>query len=341
MALCFFAVIILAFFTGIAIGYILFEFYVMTRKDINFYFVEGDEVNNFLEEIRRSKDNGARMLNYDINNKNNSGTISQTISSGRNRPRSLSSILRGDNGESAFAGSVSHETEQNTNILNNEDLNEENLNVSRIENDNMENLTDENDDFIPDDDFLKKYYRDDYDEAEESVVENISDGNIDDELSEYDDIVKDEEDTSIQNNDDIQTEEVNAQESDNCVFDEEMMFKDSDEYTDDMLADLMDESNISTIEETDEQITENDTVTNEIEKKELKPEELNPKDTSKQDKIESNVCIQLGGSTTSVGIGINSSSGSFVSIPLTMTEKPVEPDAPPKRKRGRPRKNKK
>ena len=27
MALCFFAVIILAFFTGIAIGYILFEFY--------------------------------------------------------------------------------------------------------------------------------------------------------------------------------------------------------------------------------------------------------------------------------------------------------------------------
>ena len=66
MILCFFAIIILSFFTGISLGYIFFEFYTMTRKSTNFDFIEGDEVGNFLEDIRRSRENGARMLKYDI-----------------------------------------------------------------------------------------------------------------------------------------------------------------------------------------------------------------------------------------------------------------------------------
>ena len=331
MALCFFAVIILSFFTGIAIGYILFEFYVMTRKDINFYFVEGDEVNNFLEEIRRSKDNGARMLNYDINMRNNRGTISQTISNGRVRPRSLSSILRGDAPEEpVLAGPITHETEPTENAQFIEETGkEEFFNISNIENDIMENLTDENDESVPDEDFLKKYYKDDYENTEVSDSEDKSDEiktqDIEDEFSEYNDIVKDNQDFESSPNNEVQSADAIeiAEPSDDVVL------KDSDDFTDDMLSDLMDLPDTENKSE-ENLVTDNKTVTEE------KLEE-----EKKNDKIESNVCIQLGGSTTGVGIGINSSSGSFVSIPLTMTEKLVEPETPPKRKRGRPRKNKK
>ena len=55
----------------------------------------------------------------------------------------------------------------------------------------------------------------------------------------------------------------------------------------------------------------------------------------KVDKIESIVCIQIGNNSSKL-----SEMEGFVNIPLTVTVKPVEPDTPPKRKRGRPRKNK-
>jgi hypothetical protein len=82
----------------------------------------------------------------------------------------------------------------------------------------------------------------------------------------------------------------------------------------------------------DEQEANKEQTSKTTENKNTKTVESKP--SEKVDKIVSNVCINIGGTSSNTQNG-------FVGIQLTMTEKPVEPDAPPKRKRGRPPKKKK
>lgn len=344
MALCFFAVIILSFFTGIAIGYIIFEFYIMNRSDINFDYIEGDEVNNFLEEIRRSKDNGARMLNYRTNTRNNTDTAfirSETVNVPHNNTQtSLSSKFRKKmNAELEGyeevvsldkADDIVESEEQNENIeeiaftmpqgtpdIPDEDMIEE----------TDEEFTSEEDDFVADDDFLKKYYYSDdetaSDEDTEMVEESSDEENgrtlLIDESNTDDTIEKSNEHTYTS----LQTVYLDDEPKDDDthffitkvkpINSSDILLQDNEEP---------DLSKISEISSTHDKVVSQTTI-------ELPSVE-------KKDKIESNVCIPLGGSTSSE----TSTNNTFVAIPLTMTEKPIEPDAPPKRKRGRPRKKK-
>lgn len=338
MALCFLAVIILSFFTGIAIGYIIFEFYIMNRNGINFNYVEGEEVNSFLEEIRRSKDNGARMLNYRTNTRNSTDAVlvrndgSRPISTA-NRVESLSSRLRKNlnNPLEGYEEVVS--TEENIEEATETTEVQDTVQTEFVSHDigdtyDASDEYDESEDaseeyFVVDDEYLRKYYVTDDDTSddvsddipilEDSVAVNIEEQeNIadisEDEVDEYSYI-----DAEMYSSDDFRIEPEFDTEETSTVQNEENPV--SEEKMDDI------SEAKSNVDEPTDKIVANTAI------------EL-PK-SEKQDKIVSNVCIQLGGTPKE-----NNTCSSFVAIPLTMTENPVEPDAPPKRKRGRPRKKK-
>lgn len=355
MALCFLAVVILAFFTGIAIGYIVFEFYIINRSNIKFYFVEGEEVNSFLEEIRRSKDNGARMLKYNVNDNNSHQNPVPQQTSGRNG-RSLSSLLR--YGYSEPIQPVVSEQNSVEQKLSTAEIEQEKLLVENQVDDieYTESNTGIDDDFVPDDDFLKKYYYDSEEEANEQ--NNI--GEFADIMGENlsDEEVTDEDEETV--NEDVET---NEDDIEDIVPDEDFdlsslidsgdnsFYDDNDKEFNDEVSNEIEEDQTTvpdTIKEDKNELAIKDDVEEDIKyiSAEKQTENTNTSiklPTSKSnDKIESNVSIQLGGSSTSPTKpnGIEFSSGSFVNIPLTMKEKPVEPSEPPKRKRGRPRKNK-
>jgi hypothetical protein len=342
MALCFFAVIILSFFTGIAIGYIIFEFYIMNRSDINFNYVEGDEVNNFLEEIRRSKDNGARMLNYRTNTGNNTDTALTRNELGTKRSTtskvaSLSSRIRMNMIDKADVSEETIQTndlieevvpavqEENENSVLDKDIIEENdaentetfneQNAESEEYDAMDDLLDSDEnDFEVDDEYLKKYYyteNNDIDDAKTSLEDSPLNN-----IEEVDNIDNIEENNSVEETD-VVTAEENPNVTKNIVIE-----KCLEDNTQDIRIDK-DEAKETASDKYD------------VQDKIISNTAIELPTSDKQDKIASNVCIPLGGSSNK-----DNKSNSFVAIPLTMTEKPVEPEAPPKRKRGRPRKKK-
>ena len=340
MALCFLAVIILSFFTGIAIGYIIFEFYIMNRNGINFNYVEGEEVNSFLEEIRRSKDNGARMLNYRTNTRNSTDAVlvrnegSKAISAA-NKTESLSSRLR-KNLNNPLEGyeevvSVEENIEETAEMEGTQNISQSEVYSSDIEDayDTMSEEYNEEDDaseedFVVDDEYLKKYYITEEDDVssdtaklEDSIITNIE---------EQEDI---EESPTASESYDYSYADTEMYSSDDFSINPEFDTENSD------VADVSDtestiEKDVPLNNETEEQV-DIDKASDKI----VSNTAIELPKSDKQDKIVSNVCIQIGGTPQK-----DDNSSSFVAIPLTMTEKPVEPDAPPKRKRGRPRKKK-
>ncbi len=366
MALCFASVVILSFFTGITIGYITFEFYIVKKNKVTFNFIEGDEVDNFLEEIRKSKDNGARMLNYGTK-----PVARSTPESGLNRlarkqndKKSLSAQMREnmniEKEESAeiivdtvvISADGSITTEMDAVTASHADASfEENAVIDEQDNHFMDDeemmVGDEDlmggdeydsdaDEFALDYELLKEYYtnEDENDNTVEALdeEENVTDNN-DEGVAE----VADE--SIVSTSDEIIVEAENDETEEIALSIEEDMSSIPEDMT-----------NIVTEYDTNDNATVSDDVTEIEAEKDKSSEEkedttdksesitnvvLPTPDTNKNDKIASNVCIPLGGSSTS-GQPIVSN----VSIPLTMTEKPVEPQEPPKRKRGRPRKNK-
>lgn len=334
MALCFLAVIILSFFTGIAIGYIIFEFYIMNRNGINFNYVEGEEVNSFLEEIRRSKDNGARMLNYRTNTRNSTDAV--LVKNDGNRPvpitnktESLSSRLRKNlnNPLEGYEEVVS--TEEN--IEETEAIETVNTELTEFNSHNIDDTFDtmseeydaSEEDFVVDDEYLKKYYVTEEDDTTSSTAElkdddiidaneqkNDAENTVESETDEYPYI-----DSEMYSSDDFRIEPEFDTENDVAT--------DTPDVVPTVSEDAI--SNDETEEKTDVDKAPDKIVANTA---------IELPKSEKQDKIVSNVCIQLGGTPK------KEDNSSFVAIPLTMTEKPVEPDTPPKRKRGRPRKKK-
>ena len=341
MAFCFLAVIILSFFTGIAIGYIIFEFYIMNRSGINFNYVEGEEVNSFLEEIRRSKDNGARMLNYRTNTRNSTDAVlvrnegNRPISTA-NKTESLSSRLRKNltNPLEGYEEVVSVEEnieEEAVEMESTQNIAQTEVYPSDIEDtyDAMSEEYNEEDDaseedFVVDDEYLKKYYITEEDDDSSSTAK-LEDSII----------------TNIEEQEDIE-ESATASESYDCSYADTEMYS-SDDFSinpefDTENSDIIDVSDTETTIEKDMLLnneTEEQVEVDKTSDKIISNTAIELPKSDKQDKIVSNVCIQLGGTSKK-----DDSGSSFVAIPLTMTEKPVEPDAPPKRKRGRPRKKK-
>ena len=362
MALCFFAVIVLSLFTGLAIGYIIFEFYVMARISLYFNYVEGDEVNNFLEEIRKSKDNGARMLNYRTDTKR---TDENNHRPTRTRPVSLSSLIR----ENMQNASEEDEVFRNrTSLVTATTSPIESLQTNDVPEGEL------GEDFVPDDNLLKKYYYDNLppeaqetvmstsEEAieEQSIAKTISKEGV---VAESTEIITETKDNAI-----IatvsDTEDINhAEEIDNSQtttgnddfdynfgsfddFSTSSYASETSEYETEINEDTPKHDELSLISQEDE--TKSDTKNNDTKNVAIEPEKethMSEKEkdeeksegkdkTDKRDKIVSNVCINIGGNASQTQNG-------FIGIPLTMTEKPVEPDAPPKRKRGRPPKKKK
>lgn len=342
MALCFFAVIILSFFTGIAIGYIIFEFYIMNRSDINFNYVEGDEVNNFLEEIRRSKDNGARMLNYRTNTRNNTDTALTRNELGTKRSTtskvaSLSSRIRMNMIDKADVSEETIQTndlieevvpavqEENENSVLDKDIVEENdaentetfneQNAESEEYDAMDDLLDSDEnDFEVDDEYLKKYYYTESNDIDDTKT-SLKDSPLNN-IEEVDNIDNIEENNSVEETD-VVTEEENSNVTESIAIEERL---------EDNIQDIH-------IDKDEEKETVSDKY--DVQDKIISNTAIELPTSDKQDKIASNVCIPLGG-----GSNKDNKPNSFVAIPLTTTEKPVEPEAPPKRKRGRPRKKK-
>ena len=372
MIVCFVAVIFLAFFTGIAVGYIFFEFYAVNNSLIQFNYMEGDdEVDNFLEDIRRSKDNGARMLN--IRNGIKVNGMSSSVSS--KAPMSMSALLRQNREEAdveqttvdnPFNNPLEKQNSQDfiqpENAISNEivdtgiNYNSETDNIT-IDNGNIDEnpLTIEDSEFefteenVPDDefdvedydnDFLQKYFYDkeiSSDDIAESTPVNNDKVSVDETVSA--DEISDENQNII--SDDLMDDIFSSMNDDNNILT-------NDNETDNAsLTSPIPEDEDSTIEKVGKDINNNEefnddfmsmlenisindeiTETNTVEEK----EENNENTSVKTDKIESSVCISLGGSSTPTE--------GLLNIPLVMTEKPVEPTEPPKRKRGRPRKKK-
>ena len=350
MAFCFLAVIILSFFTGIAIGYIIFEFYIMNRNGINFNYVEGEEVNSFLEEIRRSKDNGARMLNYKTNTRNSTDAVlvrnegSRPISTA-SRVESLSSRLRKNlnNQLEGYEEVVSTEenVEEVVETTETQDTLQTELTSHNIE-DTYDAMSEEynededasEEDFVVDDEYLKKYYITEDDDIPNGTS-NLEDGDILN-IEEQNDTVADvaEAKTDL----DTETDEYPYIDTEMYSSDDFRIEPEFDTESDTVAETSDTDTSIAEdIEPNDKQEIETGIKTNvdEVSDKIVANTAIELPKSDKQDKIVSNVCIQLGGTPKK-----DDSGSSFVAIPLTMTEKPVEPDAPPKRKRGRPRKKK-
>lgn len=369
MVICFVAVIILAFFTGIAVGYIFFEFYAMNNSLIQFNYMEGDEeVGNFLEDIRRSKDNGARMLKFGTGNINNS--TSANIQNTR-KPMSMSALLRQNmqeceetaeeiNSDNPFSESLP-ETLLPTTHTGITEVSEQNIQLEEVHDENFEyteeNTPNELEQEPFDEDFFKKYLSDENevetaedsnienDDIENTTLENTHESLAEDEENFIsDDLMSDIFDSMTSSNDDVsscyQDEEITEEANDMLLTSPIPEDEDSEiqtvgeslpnnaEFNDDFMSML---ENISISNEDDQSVE----VTNENSPSEddvVKPNsESTEPPIQKNDKIESSVCISLSGTSSSEGL---------LNIPLVMTEKPVEPTEPPKRKRGRPRKKK-
>lgn len=361
MALCFASVVILSFFTGITIGYILFEFYIVKKNKVSFNFIEGDEVDKFLEEIRRSKDNGAKMLNYGTNHAPKSKTPISGVErflKKKNNNKSLSarmrenmSIEKEDSAEVIIdtvvipaSGLFSNEADSDSIAVESAgDISygigeDEQVNYSMDDEEMMggdedlmggDEYDSDADEFALDYELLKEYYMDedssddddDFKITEEEsaatseATENIETSTIDEANSAFEKI----DNTEKENNCELLV-----------AISEEHAETNNDTFSSNEVANITDEEesikSTTQVDVSDRTEGNSQSTTNIA---------LPIPEANKNDKIASNVCIPLGGNTT-VGQAI----GSNVSIPLTMTEKPVEPSEPPKRKRGRPRKNK-
>ena len=350
MALCFASVVILSFFTGITIGYITFEFYIIKKNKITFSFIEGDEVNKFLEEIRKSKDNGAKMLNYNTSamrkSPSASSTLERTLKKEKNQ-ESLSARMRQnmqiETPDEIIANTVSITIDDDALLLKEDveiGIEEGTMDAIPVaaptieyadESDEMEfDVPDDDDEFEFDEDFMKKYYVTDAPAAisATNVAEDVpyleDDENSASILSEEGDYEFVQEESSsppeiLSNDNGAEAETLSSDTTDAQGFRDEATIVTQDDNS----------APLPIVPEPDKETKFNSGI-------EANTNIAIPVTTSsKNDKIESNVCIPLG--SGSAGIGFSQGS---VSIPLVMTEKPVEPSEPPKRKRGRPRKNK-
>ena len=311
-------------------------------------------MNNFLEEIRRSKDNGAKMLNY--NTDPDSSSSSNNPQDKNSKKPSLSSLFRRnmktekiDVKESEFSISL-----EDNNISKENEIFETAMSVIDIENSILENdfeirrtdiqktseeqnnttikdesidivndndadaNIDEDDDniFSFDEDFMKKYYYDDISSQSENSSD-CSDKSIE------------ENPFSTTDNPPVDNIETNVKiaESDTLKnsfeeIDTDIILGDTSKNDTDIIVE--EESSLPSTPLLNEKNTDNASINNDVSISDVKV-----------DKIESIVCIQIGNNSSKL-----SEMEGFVNIPLTVTVKPVEPDTPPKRKRGRPRKNK-
>jgi hypothetical protein len=247
--------------------------------------------------------------------------------------------------------------EQNNNetlekTINNEEFfDTDNLQISESSTQNEDSEFEFTEDNVPNDefdvedydsDFLQKYFYDkDVAQAtDDSGIENktditdnvLSDENIDDTENLISDDLMDDIFSSMSDNEDITTpdseEDISSlttpipEDEDSAIKEIGKEIENNESFNDDFMSML---NNISVNDDISETSTETESET-------LTDNENKEDTASKSDKIESSVCISLGGSSTSTE--------GLLNIPLVMTEKPVEPTEPPKRKRGRPRKKK-